>query len=169
MEGFNFTFHRSLFGGCTNGLLMRQRLAAGLFEKPSHVLAQRLHRLNTFRIVSYFSGVSTDAQIPVTGTRDNHLVDQKEIVHRTEDMGGARATDGDDGCSYFSFEQVSVGAGYDRAPFDEGLHIGRHVRDISRRAEKDSVGLLHLGDIFVDPIFRRRTSLIFVFRAFVTG
>ena len=113
--------------------LLRPLLAADFFEKPGHVLAQSLHRLNAFRIVFHFSGVSTDSHVPVTGTRDHHLVDQEKIIHRTEDMSGARTTDSNDSCTHLSLEQVSVGAGYDRAPFNEGLHIGRHVRDLSKR------------------------------------
>jgi len=90
-----------------------------LFEEPGHVLAQGFHRPDAFRIVFYFSWIPTDPHIPVTRARNDHLVEQEKIVHRTENMGGAGTTDSDDGCSYLAFEQVSIGARDDCASLDE--------------------------------------------------
>src|SRR5512136_1262940 len=83
--------------GTTSILFLRPLSAPDLFQKPGHVLAERLHRLNAFRVVFHFSGVSADPQVPVTGTRDDHLIDQEKIIHRTENMSGACTTDSNDG------------------------------------------------------------------------
>ncbi len=102
-------------------------LNGNFFKKPGHVLAQGFHRLDTFRIIFHLSRVSADPHIPITGTRDDHLVDEEEEVHRAKNMGGACPADGNHGCSHLAFKQVSIEAGDERTAFDEGFHVGRHV------------------------------------------
>ncbi len=87
--------------------------AVNFFEEPGHVLTEGAHDLDAFSVVFYFPGISAKPHIPIVGTRDNHLVEEKKIVHRAKDMGGTGATNGDDCCSNLACEQTSIGPGYD--------------------------------------------------------
>ena len=51
-----------------------------LFKEPGHVLPQNLHGPNAFFIGCHIADFSTDAQIPVNGTRDDHLADGEKVV-----------------------------------------------------------------------------------------
>ncbi len=46
-----------------------------LLEEPGHVLTEGLHGLETFSIIPHIAGSQADADIPITGPGDDHLID----------------------------------------------------------------------------------------------
>ena len=56
-----------------NGSLFPQ-----FFEKAGHVLTEGLHGLDAFGVILHIPGFSADAEVPVTGSGDDHLAVEEE-------------------------------------------------------------------------------------------
>ena len=139
------------------------------FKQPGHVLPEGLHGLEAFFVVFHFPGSSTNADIPIAGPGDDHLVDQEEIVQGAESVHGTRAPNRHNSRSHLALQHIPVGAGYNRGAFEESFHVGGNIGDISRRPQEDPFSPLYFGEVFIDPIGIYGASQVFVLWALVAG
>ena len=66
--------HTAPCPGSLSGLLV------DLLQEPRHVLAQVLHGVDSFLVVGHVSRVQPDAEVPVGGASDEHLIVEEEVI-----------------------------------------------------------------------------------------
>ena len=68
---------------------------------------------------------------------------KKEVVHGIYSVQRTAPARGYKTGAYLVFQKPGIHITHNRRPLQEGLHIGRYVRRIDGRAQKDSVSRFH--------------------------
>src|SRR5579863_5899967 len=64
--------------------------ALQILQQPGHILAQRLHGRNALFVHLHIANLTPDPDVPVRRTRNDHFVNQKEMIQRIEGVDRPR-------------------------------------------------------------------------------
>jgi len=63
-------------------------LCVNFLQEPCHVLPEQFHDIYALFILFHFSLVESKCEIPVVGSGDDHLADEKEMIDGIKGMDG---------------------------------------------------------------------------------